>query len=73
MTLRRYEEYPPFDHIPMLDRDSAEKLGDRKLGQLADMVSQFEVADNYSPTQLQGSSRCLSSLRFGTVECIRVR
>ena len=27
-----------FDQIPMLDRDSAEKLGDRKLGELADMV-----------------------------------
>ena len=34
-----------YDRIPMLDRDSAEKLGDRKLGELADMVSQFEVAE----------------------------
>mgnify|MGYP001775907775 FL=1 len=27
-----------YDRIPMLDRDSAEKLGDSKLGELADMV-----------------------------------
>ena len=30
-----------FDQIPMLDKDSAERLGDRKLGELSDMVSQF--------------------------------
>jgi len=29
-----------YDQIPMLDRDSAERLGDRKLGELSDMVSQ---------------------------------
>ena len=37
-----------FDQIPMLDRDSATKLGNRKLGELADMVSQFEVDDDYT-------------------------
>ncbi|MDO4750290.1 MAG: CvpA family protein, partial [Eubacteriales bacterium] len=35
-----------YDQIPMLDEDSAKKLGDRKLGELSDMVSQFEVADD---------------------------
>jgi hypothetical protein len=28
----------------MLDEDSAIRLGDRKLGELSDMVSQFEVS-----------------------------
>ena len=36
-----------FEQIPVLDKASAEKLGDRKLGELADMVSQFEVASDY--------------------------
>lgn len=36
-----------FDKVPYLDKDSAERLGDRKLGELSDMVSQFEVADDY--------------------------
>jgi hypothetical protein len=36
----------------MLDRDSATKLGNRKLGELADMVSQFEVDDDYTPNKL---------------------
>ena len=35
-----------YDQIPMLDRESAMKLGDRKLGELSDMVSQFEVAED---------------------------
>ena len=37
-----------FDQIPMLDEDSAKRLGDKKLGELSDMVSQFEVADAYA-------------------------
>lgn len=37
-----------FDQIPMLDKDSAERLGDRKLGELSDMVSQFEVSSAYA-------------------------
>ena len=32
-----------FDQIPLLDKDSAELLGDRKMGSMVDMVSQFEV------------------------------
>ncbi|NLH00557.1 MAG: CvpA family protein, partial [Clostridiales bacterium] len=44
-----------FDQIPMLDEDSAMKLGDKKMGELADMVSQFEVADDY--TQINYRSR----------------
>lgn len=36
-----------FDQIPMLDKASAAMLGDRKMGDLEDMVSQFNVADDY--------------------------
>ena len=34
--------------IPLLDKDSAALLGDRKMGSLVEMVSQFEVADDYT-------------------------
>ena len=37
-----------FDQIPLLDKDSAELLGDRKMGSMVDMVSQFEVDELYS-------------------------
>lgn len=56
-----------FDQIPMLDRDSAEKLGDRKLGELADMVSQFEVADNYTQINYKGRPVRVTPLRYGDV------
>ena len=43
-----------YDRIPMLDKDSAEKLGDRKLGELSDMVSQFEVSEDYTQITYHG-------------------
>ena len=43
-----------YDNIPRLDLDSAKKLGDRKMGELSDMVSQFSVMDNYTQINYQG-------------------
>lgn len=37
-----------YNTIPILDKDSAALLGDRKMGSMVDMVSQFEVANDYS-------------------------
>ena len=37
-----------FNKIPLLDRDTATILGDRKMGSMVDMVSQFEADDIYS-------------------------
>ena len=54
-----------YDQIPMLDAQSAMKLGDRKLGELADMVSQFEVADDYTQINYQGRPVRVTPLRYG--------
>ena len=54
-----------YDQIPMLDRDSAEKLGNRKLGELADMVSQFEVAGDYTQINYKGRPVRVTPLRYG--------
>ena len=56
-----------YDRIPMLDRDSAQKLGDRKLGELADMVSQFEVAENYTQINYHGRPVRVTPLRYGDI------
>ena len=40
--------------IPLLDKDSAALLGDRKMGSLVEMVSQFEVADDYTQINFNG-------------------
>ena len=54
-----------YDQIPMLDRDSAVRLGNRKLGELADMVSQFEVAADYTQINYQGRPVRVTPLRYG--------
>lgn len=54
-----------FDQIPMLDKDSASKLGDRKLGELSDMVSQFEVSDQYNQINYNGRPVRVTMLEYG--------
>ncbi len=56
-----------YDQIPMLDAESAMKLGNRKLGELADMVSQFEVADDYTQINYQGRPVRVTPLRYGDI------
>ena len=56
-----------FDQIPMLDSASAKKLGNRKLGELADMVSQFEVADDYTQINYKGRPVRVTPLRYGDI------
>ena len=43
-----------FDEIPTLDKDSADFLGDRQMGLLSDMVSQFEYSNDSSQINYQG-------------------
>lgn len=37
-----------YESIPVVDRDSAMVLGDRKMGEIVDYVSQFEVTEDYN-------------------------
>lgn len=43
-----------FNEIPTLDRSSAEYLGDRQMGTLSDMVSQFEYSGDSTQINYQG-------------------
>ena len=54
-----------YDEIPMLDEASASVLGDRKLGELSDMVSQFKVSDDYAQINYQGRPVRVASLEYG--------
>ncbi len=53
-----------YSQIPMLDKDSAERLGDRKLGELSDMVSQFEVTEDYTQINYQGRPVRIATLMY---------
>lgn len=54
-----------YNQIPMLDDDSAARLGSRKLGELADMVSQFEILPTYTQINYQGRPVRVTSLAYG--------
>ncbi len=56
-----------FDHIPRLDLQSAQKLGDRKMGELSDMVSQFSVMDNYTQINYKGRPVRVTPLAYADI------
>lgn len=56
-----------YNQIPMLDADSAVLLGNRKLGELADMVSQFEILDTYTQINYKGRPVRVTSLAYGDI------
>lgn len=37
-----------FNNLPLLDKNSSQKVGDRVVGQVPELVSQFSVSDEYS-------------------------
>lgn len=55
-----------FATIPLLDKDSASLLGDRKMGSMVDMVSQFEVSNDYSQINYQGRPVRVTPLAYAS-------
>lgn len=53
--------------IPVVDKDTAERLGLRKLGEMSDLVSQFEVADNYTQINYQGTPTRVTPLVYSDI------
>ncbi len=56
-----------FDKVPLLDKDTAALLGDRKMGNMVDMVSQFEADDIYSQINYQGNPVRVTPLKYGNL------
>ena len=56
-----------FDQIPLLDKDSATLLGNRKMGSMVDMVSQFEIDELYSQINYQDQPVRVSPLRYANL------
>lgn len=54
-----------YRQIPMLDSDAAQVLADRKLGQLSELVSQFEVANITSQINYQDQPVRVTYLNYG--------
>jgi hypothetical protein len=55
-----------YKDIPILDKESAILLGSRKMGSIAEYVSQFEVASNYTQINYQGMPVRVTPLKYGS-------
>jgi len=53
-----------FDQVPTVDRDTAQRLGDRKMGEIVELVSQFSVASDYTQINYQGKPIRVSPLEY---------
>ena len=56
-----------YDQIPLLDKNSAALLGNRKMGSMIDMASQFEVDNIYSQINYKDKPVRVSPLRYANV------
>lgn len=55
-----------YSTIPLLDKDSAALLGQRKMGSMVDMVSQFEVSADYSQINVKGRPVRVTPLMYAS-------
>lgn len=53
-----------YDRIPTVDRDTAQRLGDRKMGEIVELVSQFSVASDYTQINFRGKPVRVSPLEY---------
>lgn len=53
--------------IPVVDRETSVALGKRKLGEMSDLVSQFNIADNYTQINYNGEPVRVSPLMYGDI------
>jgi len=57
-------ELVDFNRLPLLDKDSSQKLGDRVMGQMTDLVSQFDVSDLYTQINYNNSIIRVTPLEY---------
>lgn len=56
-----------YSQIPILDRDSAAILAERKMGSMIDMVSQYEVSGNYTQINYKGTPVRVTPLKYSSL------
>ncbi len=56
-----------YETIPVVDRDSAMRLGDRQMGEIVEYVSQFEVTDSYSQINKNGTPVRVTPLEYSDI------
>lgn len=57
-------ELTDIGNIPLMDTASAKKLGDRVVGSLSDVVSQYQIADDYTTICYKGQVMKIAPLEY---------
>ena len=57
----------PISQIPIVDRDTAERLGSRKIGEVVELVSQFNVSTYYSQINYKNKPFRVSPLEYADI------
>lgn len=60
-------EEQSFDKVSLLDKETAEILGDRKMGSMVDMVSQFDADNIYSQINYQDNPVRVTPLKYASL------
>lgn len=56
-----------FDKLAIVDKDSSQRLGDRVMGQMPELVSQFYVSDLYTQVNHQGNIERVTPLEYADI------
>lgn len=66
VTTVDFDEIPPyrFNETAIIDRSSAQNLGDKVMGQMTDLVSQFSVSHEYSQISYQEGTYRVTPLAY---------
>ena len=63
-----------FNQTAIIDRDSAQRLGDKVMGEMTDLVSQFSVSDEYSQISYNNGTYRVTPLTYdGFIKYLRNR
>ncbi len=57
----------PISQIPLVDKDTAQRLGSRKIGEVVELVSQFDVSDYYSQINYKNKPFRVSPLQYADI------
>lgn len=52
------------DNVPIVDRESAVTIGQKQMGSMSDLVSQFEIDNNYTQINIKGHPYRVSPLGY---------
>lgn len=56
-----------YDKVPVVDRDAAVVIGARQMGSVQEVVSQFEINDNYTQINIKGVPVRVSPLAYSDI------